>query len=182
MSVPTPFPFTSDAWDRIALAGVAFGGLARVEDAARKRQVDVGKRGGSDGAFLRIKRRELAEPKITLVGWTPTHLAEMARITEAVFPNEASGRNHAPVSAAHPALAFHEIDQIFVHDVTGPEPQDHGTFELTLHAYQWRPPPTRTLHARPAATPIEQRRTAFAGVEQPRPASPAATAAPRRRT
>lgn len=178
----TPFPFDSDAWDRIAFEQVPFSGLARVEGAARKRKIDTPKRGGSDGAYVRIQRRELAEIEITLAGWQPEHLAEMERITELVFPNEATARHHAPVAVAHPALLFHDIDTLFVHEVKGPEAKRDGTFELTLVARQWRPPPRRTLNARPATAPIEQRGTAFTGIEQPRPASPAAAVTPRRRT
>ncbi len=177
-----PYPFDGDDWDRIAFEQVPYSGLARVEGAARKRKVDTPKRGGSDGAHVRIKRRELAELKIVLVGWTPAHLEEMERLTELVFPNEATARNHAPVGVTHPALQFHDVNVIFVYEVEGPETKDRGTFELTLTARQWRPPPRRGLNARPAPTPIEQRRTAFTGIEQPRPPAPAATAAPRRRT
>lgn len=176
------YPFDGDDWDRIAFEQVPYSGLARVEGAARKRKVDTPRRGGSDGAHVRIKRRELSELKITLVGWEPGHLEEMERLTELVFPNEATARNHAPVGVTYPSLQFHDINTIFVHEVEGPETKDDGTFELTLTARQWRPPPARALNARPAATPIEQRGTAFTGIEQPRPAAPAATATPRRRT
>jgi hypothetical protein len=179
----TPYPFVSaSAWDRIAFENQTFSGLARVEGAERSRKVDVPQRAGSDGAHLRIKHRELAELKITLVGWTPAHLAEMERFTELVFPNEASGRRHAPVGATHPALQFHDINVIFVQKVEGPAAKENGTFELTLSARQWRPPPPPRLASTPAATPIEQRPTAFQGVEQPRPPAPATTATPRRRT
>ena len=178
----TPYPFDGDAWDRIAFELVPVSGLARVEGAARKRKIDTPRRGGSDGAHVRIKRRELAELTITLRGWEPGHLEEMERLTELVFPNEATARNHAPVGVTYPTLQFHDVNVIFVHEVEGPEAKDDGTFELTMKARQWRPPPRRGLTARPAAMPIEQRGTAFTGVEQPRPAAPAATAAPRRRT
>lgn len=177
-----PFPFTTaSAWDRITLAGVTFSGKADVTDASRVRKVDVAKRSGGDGAWLRIQRRDLAQPKITLTGWTLAHLAEMERIARLVFPLERAEQHNA-VDVIHPKLSFHGIDRVFVHDVSGPDPTDDGTFELVLSTYQWRPPPARNVARRPStAVPIEARATAFTGVGQPTPVPPSQSAAPRRR-
>lgn len=180
---PTPFPFaTRSVWDRITLAGIAFSGLARVDGVKRSRKVDVPKKGGGDGAHLVIKRRELSEPKIILVGWTEAHLAEMDHIADVVFPNERTERHNA-VTVDHPGLLFHDIDRVFVHEVDGPNPKSDGTFELVLSTHQWRPPPPRNASRRATASvPIETRATAFQRVEQPAPTPPSQTAAPRRRT
>jgi hypothetical protein len=179
----TPFPFeTASAWDRIALAGIAFSGLARVENVTRERKVDVPKRSGSDGAHLVLKRRELSKPKITLVGWTEAHLEEMGRIARACFPLERTEQHNA-VTVEHPLFTFHGIDRVFVHELEGPDPQSNGTFELVLSTHQWRPPPARNASRRPTtSTPIETRATAFQRVEQPAPTPPSQTATPRRRT
>lgn len=179
---PTPFPFaTASPWDRITLGGIAFSGLARVKGAKRARKVDVPKKSGGDGAYVIIKRRELAEPVITLIGWTEGHLAEMDRIADRVFPNERTERHNA-VAVEHPELLFHDIDEIFVHELEGPTPQDDGTFELTLRAHQWRPaPPRNTARRASAVAPVETRPIAFQGVPPATPTPPSQTATPRRR-
>ena len=171
-------PFDGDAWDRIAFrAGAVLG--RRPRGGARPQAQDR-HAPAVPTAHVASKRRELAELTITLVGWGPPTSREMERLTELVFPNEATARNHAPVGVTHPALQFHDVNVIFVHGWRA-RGQDNGTFELTLNGAGGgrRPPrPQRAAAAdadRAARHGVHRRRAA-------RPAAPAAAASPRRRT
>lgn len=151
------------AWDRINIGGVPFTGLAQVEKAERARKVDKPKSPGADGVRLRIKGREAAEPEITLTGWTDEHLDQMRRIAAIACPIERGDRHNA-VRVAHPKLAFHDIIEVFVHKVTGPDVQESRSFVMKLECIEWRPPPPRNATRRPAApTPPA---IAFTGVER----------------
>lgn len=161
-------------WDRINIGGVPFTGLAQVEKAERARKVDKPKSPGADGVRLRIKGREVAEPEITLTGWTEEHLDQMRRIAAIACPIE-RGDFHDAVQIAHPKLAFHDIVDVFVHKVTGPDVQDDRSFVMKLECIEWRPPPPRNATRRPSPAPPP---TAFTGIERPPVASYATPAAP----
>lgn len=171
---------TVDAsWDRITLAGLAFSGLAQVDKAERSRKVDKPSAPGADGVRLRIKGREVAEPEITLVGWTDEHLAEMRRIADAVHPI-GRGERHNAIAAEHPRLAFHGITKLFVVKVTGPEVGDDRRVTLTLETIEWRPPPAGARSAtRSPTAPARPAPVAFTGLDAAPVASYAATPAPR---
>lgn len=165
-------------FDRINIGGVQFTGLAQVEKAERARKVDKPKSPGADGVRLRIKGREVAEPEITLTGWTDEHFDQMRRIAAIACPIE-RGDFHDCVQVQHPKLSFHNIVDVFVHKVTGPDWQDDRSFVMKLDCIEWRPPPARNATRRPSApAPVG---VAFTGVERPPVASyatPAATPAP----
>ncbi len=169
---------TVDAsWDRITLAGLAFSGLAQVDKAERARKVDKPSAPGADGVRLRIKGREVAEPEITLVGWTDEHLAEMRRIADAVHPI-GRGERHNAIAAEHPKLAFHGITKLFVVKVTGPEVGDDRRVTLKLETIEWRPPSGNNATRRPTA-PARPVPVAFTGLDSAPAASYATTPAPR---
>ncbi len=155
-------------WDRINIGGVPFTGLAQVEKSTRSRKVDKPKSPGADGVRLRIKGREVAEPEITLTGWTDEHFDQMRRIAAAVHPIE-RGDRHDAVQVQHPKLSFHDIVDVFVQKVTGPDVQDDRSFVMKLECIEWRPPPARNATRRPAAPAPPS--TAFSGVEAPPVAS-----------
>lgn len=161
-------------WDRINIGGVPFTGLAQVEKAERARKVDKPKSPGADGVRLRIKGREVAEPEITLTGWTDEHYDQMRRIAAIACPIE-RGDFHDCVQVAHPKLAFHNIVDVFVHKVTGPDVQDDRSFVMKLECIEWRPPPARNATRRPSPAPPP---IAFTGIERPTVASYATPAAP----
>lgn len=162
------------SFDRISIATFAFSGLARVEGAERATKVDKPKSPGADGVRLRIKGREVAEPKIILTGWTDAHWDELREIAHIVHPI-GRGERHNAVAVAHPALAFHGIAEVFVQKVVGPEWQDSGSFVMTLECIEWRPPPARNATRRPSPAPPP---IAFTGIERPTVASYATPAAP----
>jgi len=167
------------SFDRISIATFAFSGLARVEGAERATKVDKPKSPGADGVRLRIKGREVAEPKIILTGWTDAHWDELREIAHIVHPI-GRGERHNAVAVAHPALAFHGIAEVFVQKVVGPEWQDSGSFVMTLECIEWRPPPPRNASRRPTAAPSAPATPgiAFTSVERPPVASYATPAAP----
>jgi len=166
-------------FDRISIATLPFSGLARVEGAERATKVDKPKSPGADGVRLRIKGREVAEPKIILTGWTDAHWDELREIAHIVHPI-GRGERHNAVAVAHPALAFHGIAEVFVQKVVGPEWQDSGSFVMTLECIEWRPPPPRNASRRPTAAPSAPATPgiAFTSVERPPVASYATPAAP----
>ena len=169
---------TVDAsWDRITLAGLAFSGLAQVDKAERSRKVDKPSAPGADGVRLRIKGREVAEPEITLVGWTDEHLAEMRRIADAVHPL-GRGERHNAVAVEHPRLAFHGITKLFVTKVSGPEVGDDRRVTLTLKTIEWRPPAGGNATRRPTA-PSRPVPLAYTGLDSAPVASYATSPAPR---
>jgi len=155
-------------WDRIVLGGVAFSGLAQVDRADRSRKVDKPKSPGADGVRLRIKGREVAEPEITLTGWTDAHVEEMRRIADAVHPI-GRGDRHNAVEVEHPKLAFHGITRLFVVKVSGPDIEDDRRVVMKIEAIEWRPPPARNATRRPTAPSPPA--IAFTGVERPPVAS-----------
>lgn len=163
-------------FDRISIATLPFTGLARVEKAERSTKVDKPKSPGATGVRLRIKGREVAEPEITLTGWTDAHWEEMREIARIVHPIGRTERHNA-VAVAHPSLAFHGIAEVFVQKVTGPDWQDDRSFVMKLQCIEWRPPTgTRSATRRPTApAPVG---IAFTGVERPPTASYATPAAP----
>ena len=167
------------SFDRISIATFAFSGLARVGGAERATKVDKPKSPGADGVRLRIKGREVAEPKIILTGWTDAHWDELREIAHIVHPI-GRGERHNAVAVAHPALAFHGIAEVFVQKVVGPEWQDSGSFVMTLECIEWRPPPPRNASRRPTAAPSAPATPgiAFTSVERPPVASYATPAAP----
>jgi len=166
-------------FDRISIATLPFSGLARVEGAERATKVDKPKSPGADGVRLRIKGREVAEPKIVLTGWTDDHWEELREIARVVHPI-GRGEQHNAVAVAHPALAFHGIAEVFVQKVTGPEWQDDRSFVMTLECIEWRPPPARNATRRPTAAPSTTTAPgiAFTGVERAPVASYATPATP----
>lgn len=176
-----PFPPIGPEWDRIALAGRAFSGLARVEGAERIQRVDAPRRGGRHGSRVTIKARDNATPTITLVGWEDGHLDELERLADLVFPWRSA--RHAPVTVEHPALEFHGITQVFVKKVKGPKVNDDGSFELVLETLEMLDEPAprpRRVPAAPAAPPIDPDiQRVF--TSNPLPTAPSAAIAPRRR-
>lgn len=166
-------------FDRISIAGFAFSGLARVEKAERATKVDKPASPGATGVRLRIKGREVAEPEITLTGWTDAHWEELREIAHIVHPIGRTER-HDAVAVAHPSLAFHGIAEVFVQKVTGPDWQDDRSFVMKLECIEWRPPTARNASRRPSAAPSAPASPgiAFTGVERPPVASYATLAAP----
>lgn len=163
-------------FDRISIAGLPFTGLARVEKADRSTKVDKPSSPGATGVRLRIKGREVAEPEITLTGWTDAHWEEMREIAHIAHPIGRTER-HDAVAVAHPALAFHGIAEVFVQKVTGPDWQDDRSFVMKLECIEWRPPTARNASRRPSPAPATVP-IAFTGVERPPVASYATPAAP----
>ena len=152
MALPFPGSAGGDAWDEITIAGIRFLGLAKVDGAKRAVRVDERNRRGANGASLSIHGRTLASPKITLSAWDAAAVAQLDVIAERVFPVDRSAR-HDAVAVAHPALAFHGIEQVLVVEVDGPEVDDENLTTLTLSCREYRPPAARTGTAsrRPAA-------------------------------
>lgn len=184
MALPFPGGPSGDAWDEITIAGVRFLGTVEVTGAKRAVRVDERNRRGANGASLSIHGRTLASPKLALKAWDAEGVAQLEVIAERVFPVDRSAR-HDAVAVAHPALAFHGIEQVLVVEVDGPEVDDENLTTLTLSCREYRPPAARTGTAsrRPAAatdTPDDiDPRIARVNAQNPIPTPPSQGAATR---
>lgn len=172
---PTDSP---DAWDALTIGGVQFSGGFEFTGTLLKRKLDSRHAAGRDGARIRDRGYDLAEIRLALRLWEPTHFEELEALVRLLFPRGADVTRRAAYACAHPALALAGITEVYAKSMEAVTQTSPGLWTTTLDLVEYRAEAqtsssrSRTVRQRPD---LGANATAFTGTE---PAPPAAATPP----
>lgn len=143
----TPSPLDNpDVWDFVWIEDVKLPCLKKIPEISVGRKVDVKAKAGSDNVTITDKGQDVNKVKITLTFWLSEHFETWDEIKDLVSARKRA-RDRRPLAVYHPALAQLGVNVIYTERVHGMKHVEHGMYEVTIDAYEYRDPPPRNRNA-----------------------------------